>query len=78
MQKTVFRELPNEANHVIYLRVGSSTRPASREEKQDMYASSIKEDCDLLPVKDTVLDDLSKDEIARYMQRRNARLNDSD
>jgi len=29
----------------------------------------------MLPVKDAVLDDLSKDEIIRYMQRRNARLN---
>ena len=66
---------PYEANHVIYIRVGSSARPASREEKQDMYASSIKEGYDMLPVKDAVLDDLSKDEIIRYMQRRNARLN---
>lgn len=66
---------PYEANHVIYLRVGSSTRPASREEKQDMYASSMKEGYDLLPVKDAVLNDLSQDEIAKYIQRRNARLN---
>lgn len=32
---------PYEANHIVYLRIGSSTRPASREEKQDMYASGI-------------------------------------
>jgi len=66
---------PYEANHVIYLRDGSSTRPASREDKQDMYSSSIKEGYDMLPVKGAVLDDLSQDEIARYIQRRNARLN---
>jgi ATP-dependent DNA helicase RecG len=66
---------PYEANHVIYLRVGSSARPASREEKQDMYASSIKEGYDMLPIKGAVLDDLSQDEITKYMQRRNARLN---
>ncbi|MFQ5842193.1 MAG: RNA-binding domain-containing protein, partial [Thermodesulfobacteriota bacterium] len=66
---------PYEANHVVYLRTGSSTRPASREEKQDMYASVIKEGYDLLPVKNATLDDFSRKEITRYMKLRNARLN---
>lgn len=66
---------PYEANHVVYLRTGSSTRPASREEKQDMYAAGIKEGYDLLLVKDATLDDFSKEEVIRYMKRRNARLN---
>ena len=66
---------PYEANHVVYLRTGSSTRPASREEKQDMYAAGVKEGYDLLLVKDATLDDFSKEEVIQYMKRRNARLN---
>lgn len=66
---------PYEANHVVYLRTGSSTRPASREEKQEMYASGIKEEYDMLPVKDATLNDFSQEEITKYMERRNARLN---
>lgn len=66
---------PYEANHIPYLRVGSSTRPATREEKQEMYASSLKEDYDMLAVKGAKLEDFSPEEIARYMERRKARLN---
>ena len=66
---------PYEANHVVYLRTGSSTRPASREEKQEMYASGIKDDYDMLTVKNATLDDFSQEEVTRYMKRRNARLN---
>jgi len=40
-----------------------------------MYASAMKEGYDLLPVKDAALDDFSKEEVIRYMERRNARLN---
>ena len=66
---------PYEANHVVYLRTGSSTRPASREEKQEMYADQIKEEYDMLPVKSATLDDFSQQEVSQYMRRRNARLN---
>jgi ATP-dependent DNA helicase RecG len=66
---------PYEANHVVYLRTGSSTRPASREEKQEMYASGIKEGYDILTVKNATLDDFSPEEVSQYMKRRNARLN---
>lgn len=66
---------PYEANHIVYLRTGSSTRPASREEKQEMYALGIKEEYDMLPVKNATLNDFSQEEVAQYMKRRNARLN---
>ena len=66
---------PCEANHIVYMRTGSSTRPASREEKQDMYISKIKEGYDLLPVKDATLGDFSREAIIQYMERRNERLN---
>jgi predicted HTH transcriptional regulator len=58
-----------------HLRTGSSTRPVSKEEKQELYASGIKEEYDMLPVKDATLDDFSQEEIAHYMTCRNARLN---
>jgi len=66
---------PYEANHIVYLRTGSSTRPASREEKQEMYASQIKEEYDMLPVKSATVDNFSQEEVIQYMKRRNARLN---
>jgi ATP-dependent DNA helicase RecG len=66
---------PYEANHVVYLRTGSSTRHASREEKQDIYAAGIKEGYDLLPVKNASLRDFSREEVIQYVKLRNARLN---
>lgn len=66
---------PYEANHLVYLRTGSSTRPASREEKQDIYVAGIKEGYDLLPVKNAGLSDFSQEKVIQYMKLRNARLN---
>jgi ATP-dependent DNA helicase RecG len=69
------RRKPYEANHIPYLRTGSATRPATREEKQELYTSSIKENYELLPVKDATIEDISSETVADYQQRRKARLN---
>ena len=66
---------PYKANHITYLRTGSATRPASREEERDLYVDSIKVDYDLLPVKDATITDISTDAVAQYQERRKERLN---
>ena len=61
---------PYKANHITYLRVGSSSRPATYDEERRLYIECDKIQVDILPFPGLGVDDLDASLIRQYIAQR--------
>ena len=64
------QDKPYKANHITYLRIGSSSRPATYDEERRLYIECDKIQVDTLPFPKLCIEDLDMGLIRQYVARR--------